>query len=203
MHFKKSLDISDLLSPEEREEYFRMLHIIRTGISSWVEAGKALTIIRDKRLYREKYDTFELFCKEEFRMSKSYANRLITGRQTIEDMALSGFSTENPPTERVARELSKATNKTQAWEMAKKMSGNGKPTSSVVKKAVSSFAPDKGEGRSDREFIERMRTVNRLLRVENYLYSLSPDIVGEAMGLINQAIAELNMIKKLLQDRRE
>ena len=47
------------LIKEEKTLLTQQETIIEKGLSTFVEVGKALTIIRDNKLYREEYETFE------------------------------------------------------------------------------------------------------------------------------------------------
>jgi hypothetical protein len=51
---------------------------IRKGVKHFLAVGQALSTIREKRLYKVKgYDTFEAYCRKEWRITRQYANRLI------------------------------------------------------------------------------------------------------------------------------
>lgn len=43
-----------------------------------MDAGRALTVIRDARLYRETHATFEAYCRERWQMSRPRAYQLIS-----------------------------------------------------------------------------------------------------------------------------
>jgi hypothetical protein len=45
-------------------------------VAFWA-AGKALTVIRDARLYRAEYPTFDAYCEGRWQMHRSYADKLI------------------------------------------------------------------------------------------------------------------------------
>lgn len=54
---------------------------LRRQVKSWMdnrfEAGKALAEIRDSKLYRDEFETFEDFCVEEYKFARAHAYRLI------------------------------------------------------------------------------------------------------------------------------
>jgi hypothetical protein len=58
--------------------------VIETGWHTFVEVGRALTIVREKRLYRDHYETFEAYCRTKWEFSKTHANRLIGAAQVVE-----------------------------------------------------------------------------------------------------------------------
>ncbi|MHB1774988.1 MAG: hypothetical protein ACYCU7_03210 [Acidimicrobiales bacterium] len=78
--------------------------MVDQGLSTFVEVGRALLEIRDRRLYREDgYPTFEMYCRERWGWSRQHAYRLIDGGWVAELVSPAG---DIPPAERVARELS-------------------------------------------------------------------------------------------------
>jgi len=50
-------------------------------MGSFVAVGNALLTIRDRRLYREGFKTFEDYCREKWGVGRSYARYLIKGSQ--------------------------------------------------------------------------------------------------------------------------
>jgi hypothetical protein len=68
---KEKLDVS------ERTKFRKLQAIIAEGISSFVVVGNALKEIRDSKLYREEYKTFEKYVSDKWKMQKSQAYRLI------------------------------------------------------------------------------------------------------------------------------
>lgn len=77
--------------------------VIAKGMHTFVEVGNALLAIRDGRLYRERYRTFEVYCSERWEMSKPQATRLICSARVIENLVPIG--TVLPATESQARPL--------------------------------------------------------------------------------------------------
>ena len=72
-------------------------------MSTFVDVGKALLQIRDSRLYREKHDTFEAYCKERWGMARQTAYQLMEGSKIAENVRNCG---QTPKTESVVRPLS-------------------------------------------------------------------------------------------------
>jgi hypothetical protein len=62
-----------------------------------------------------------------------------------------------------------------------------------------SFTPK--ENRSDEEFMVKLRAIIELLKVEGYV-KLSPISILEAMGLVSEAIFELNRIRRQFHERK-
>lgn len=83
---------SEELSYDELQE--------RTVLEQQVErvfyiAGRALLSLREKRLYRNTYTTFEEYCKQRFGFTHRHVNYLIAGSQVVENlMGTNNFQTE-------------------------------------------------------------------------------------------------------------
>jgi hypothetical protein len=51
--------------------------VIGRGKQSWIEVGEALTEVRDKELYKERYGSFNEYCELRWGFKKRYASYLI------------------------------------------------------------------------------------------------------------------------------
>lgn len=65
---------------------------IETFRSSGLEAGKALLIIRDKRLYRQTHKTFEAYLKDRWDIGDRYGRQLISAARLIENLQTGGIT---------------------------------------------------------------------------------------------------------------
>jgi hypothetical protein len=61
-------------------------------MGSFIAVGNALLTIRDGRLYREKFSTFNTYCTERWGMERRYANRLICGSQVAANLLTGPFT---------------------------------------------------------------------------------------------------------------
>jgi len=95
-------EIATTLSDEETEQLASCEQVIGNGIKIWHQVGEALLHIRDNRLYRESYTTFEAYCRERWQMAKTSANRLISGFEVVANLTPIGVI---PANESQAREL--------------------------------------------------------------------------------------------------
>lgn len=127
--------------------------VIAKGMATFVEVGRALERIRDRRLYRETHSTFESYCKERWGISRGHAYRQIDGAQVVSVLQDSGtepkMSTrlgdvrlqvgDIPASESVARELAplkaEPEQVQQAWQEAVQEHGP-KPTAEQVRRVV-------------------------------------------------------------------
>ena len=53
---------------------------------AFFEAGKALTELRDRRLYRSTHPTFEEYCKERFGFERRHPYRLIEAAGVVDNL---------------------------------------------------------------------------------------------------------------------
>jgi hypothetical protein len=85
-----------------KEELASQLDIINTA---FIKAGRILRQIRDERLYRGEFDTFEQFCRLMVGKDKRYVNRIIQAHGVVEELMLQGVrESELPNNERICRE---------------------------------------------------------------------------------------------------
>ncbi len=98
--------MTELLTPEEWELSQRLEdceEIIQRGMGTFVEVGNALLDIRDGRLYRTEFATFEDYCRERWGFSRPRAYELINAADTVTRMsAMADIPIDN---ERQARAL--------------------------------------------------------------------------------------------------
>ena len=66
-------DITITLTDMESYKLKQCESVIKAGLSTFLNVGQALATIRDNRLYRAKYDSFERYCKSVWDLSKGYA----------------------------------------------------------------------------------------------------------------------------------
>ncbi len=115
---------------------------IDAGLKTFVDVGLALMEIRDSRLYRESYGTFEDYCQNRWGMVRRHANRLIVAAGVIENLGPIGPIL--PKTESQARPLAQLPDDMQAeaWRLAVDTAPNGKITAAHVQSVVDSFSED-------------------------------------------------------------
>lgn len=120
--------------------------VIERGLRSYVEAGLALAQIRDSRLYRERYTTFEEYCSERWGMSRPRAYQLITAAEQAREMS-TVVDAPMPRNERQTRELTGLPVESAAAVMQEASNRtDGKPTAAAVRDARADIIdPDTGE----------------------------------------------------------
>lgn len=127
------------LTTEEQNELERCEVVIRQGLETFVEVGTALMTIRDKRLYRIEYRTFENYCRERWGMSKTNANRLVSASATISNLTPVGVI---PTTERQVRPLTPLVPEIQREVWAETLQKHGEnPPSERVEEVAREWKP--------------------------------------------------------------
>ena len=71
------------LTEEEREERERLEKIVE---KSFYSAGKALKDLRDKKLYRDQYPTFEEYCRVRFGFQRRHPYQLINAAAVVDNL---------------------------------------------------------------------------------------------------------------------
>lgn len=122
------------LAPHESGDLARLESVVSEGLRTFVEVGAALAEIRDRRLYRAEYVTFEDYCQERWGMSRAHAYRTIAASEVVGVLSPRG---DKPTSEKQVRPLTKLPPEDQpkAWEKAVEQA-NGKPTAAQVRAAV-------------------------------------------------------------------
>lgn len=117
---------------------------IRQGLKTFAEVGTALLAIRDARLYRAEFTTFEDYCRAKWGMTRMHAGRMIAAADVMKNVTR-GLQTPLPTSERQARPLSKlpADEQPEAWQEAtdKASSEGRKVTARDVEQAVDARRP--------------------------------------------------------------
>jgi hypothetical protein len=137
-----AVEVPELTEEEQRDR----LHLERRVERAFFEAGKALTELRDRRLYRSTYKTFEDYCRDRFGHSRQQSNYLIAaagvyenlttiGCQNVENQNLTTNGTQIlPRSERQVRPITKLEPEQQCevWQTAVEEAGGKVPSARVV-----------------------------------------------------------------------
>lgn len=126
------------LSRVESGELARHEAVIEKGLTTFIDVGNALLAIKDGKLYRDVFMTFEEYCSTRWNMHRSRAYRFIDAAEVVNNLRgqMSPIG-DIPRNEAQARPLAALPPADQpaAWEEAVEQS-NGKPTARAVQEAV-------------------------------------------------------------------
>jgi hypothetical protein len=114
---------------------------IADGLNAFFKVGKALARIRDERLYKGSYDSFDAYCRERWDMVASRARQLCAAASVVDDLKTVTNVTpglQPPDTEALCRPLMKldADQRCDAWKLAKELAGDNRMTAKVVQEAA-------------------------------------------------------------------
>lgn len=96
---------AETLSVDERATFAACEKIISAGLKTFSEVGNALLYIRNNRLYREGFTSFERYCREKWAMSDRRAHQLCDAAEVVNNIQGLNPGSVIPECERHARPL--------------------------------------------------------------------------------------------------
>lgn len=131
--------------PLSEEEVRDRERLERTVERAFYQAGSALQELRDRRLYRDGYDSFEDYCRGRFGHSRQKANYLITGAAIYRTLSAANCPLL-PSSEYQVRPLAVLAPQQQptVWNEAVAEAGGKTPDHRVVRETVGKYR-DKGK----------------------------------------------------------
>jgi hypothetical protein len=118
---EKPAGLRSTLTPPKKRDLQRAERAIAKGLKSFLEVGMALKEIRDKRLYRQHYRTFEEYCIQRWEMSRPRAYQLCAASEVMEDLSTNVDKRLLPESEAQARPLTwlkETKHRRRAWKTA-------------------------------------------------------------------------------------
>lgn len=115
-------------STTEQEDFARLDAVVRRGLGTFIEVGKALAEISSRKLYRENYETFAAYLAHEHSLSTSRGYQLISAAEIAAEM--STVVDKPPANESQCRELLAYADadRQEIWQQALEQSeSTGKP----------------------------------------------------------------------------
>lgn len=177
-----------------KEELASQLDMINTA---FIKAGRILRQIRDERLYRGDFDTFEQFCRSMVGKDKRYVNRIIQARGVIEELLRQGVKeSELPNHERACRELAEfpIPDMKKIYQKARQMSlaaGKSQPDSITIREAAATLeGSPEARRRQIVELLQRFEGIARAMKLVIGWGDLEPSDVARLRTAL-QAIASL------------
>lgn len=160
------------LTVSEAERLDACEQVIERGLATFVDVGTALLEVRDSRLYRVAYPTFEAYCAERWNMVASRARQLISAANTVGNLLAVTNGNSLPANERTARELSGLAPDEQraVWAEAVATAPGGKVTAAHVRAVARISEALSAAPEPVREVVERFGvadadTINELTRL--------------------------------------
>lgn len=114
----QSADCNMPLTAAEAAEYESKIRRLKVLQGAWFETMNILREIRDRRLYRGEFQTFEVFCRESLSMGKSNLNRMIRSGDVAHLLATNVAKPECEAHIRPLLRLEDAAQQVQAYQNA-------------------------------------------------------------------------------------
>ena len=129
------------LTITEQSELEHHEAVIERGLKTFVDVGASLMAIRDRRLYKQEYDTFDEYCRIRWNIDRTYAHRMIDAAQVHNNLLPIGNIL--PANEAQARPLARleATEQFTVWNriVAQTREDDSPLTAAKIKRAVRDF----------------------------------------------------------------
>ena len=125
------------LTTREQREFARAERTIARGLRSFLTVGAALLAIRDNRLYRQDYDTFEEYCIRRWELSRPRAYELCAASDIVVDLSAMADIRLLPENERQTRPLTRLKDPAQwrrAWNAAVTMAAGARRSSRYLQR---------------------------------------------------------------------
>lgn len=146
----ESLNIEVIATPEEQielsalnlTEQARLMYcetIIEKGFNTFVEVGKALFEIRNNKLYRYAFSTFESYCKDRWQLKRQRAYELMDAAEvvtTLSEISDKAILIDVPSKESHAAALGKIPQELRSEVWAKVVAQNKKDGIAVTAKVI-------------------------------------------------------------------
>jgi len=129
--------LSSPLDADERRSLKRCERVIARGAKAFIAVGLALSEIKERRLYREEFPTFEAYCQARLNCSRSLGYRLITHAAMVIEMGVSPIG-DKLGTESQARELARVPRemRKEVLRLADEMAEGGPLTARLIRQAA-------------------------------------------------------------------
>ena len=135
--------LSSPLDADEGRSLKRCERVIARGAKAFIAVGLALSEIKERRLYREEFPTFEAYCQARLNCSRSLGYRLITHAAMVIEMAVSPIG-DKLGTESQARELARVPRemRKEVLRLADEMAEGGPLTARLIRQAAIELGVD-------------------------------------------------------------
>jgi protein gp37 len=133
------------ITPQDKADFKRLDKIVRQGIQAFAEAGEALVLIHEAKLWRvDGHKTWEDYCRSVAGMSKVHASRLMRASECMKEIKALPIGHVFPVAESQVRPLLKLPDPEQratAWTKAVEGAEGRQPTAIEVTEAVFEILP--------------------------------------------------------------
>ena len=122
------------LSVNEVDRLCRCEEVIEEHLQTFVDVGLALLEIRDSKLYRQYFETFEDYCQKRWKMTVGRAKQLISSVKVISNLKSGTDTIVSPTHESQVRPLAPLSKEEQKEAWTEATNGDEHPTAAKVTK---------------------------------------------------------------------
>jgi N6-adenosine-specific RNA methylase IME4 len=153
--------VTNSITLDERSRLYQLEETIRQGLNTFVDVGNALLEIRDKRLYRQEYSTFEEYCNKQWNFTKQRVYQLMDSASVMDTLQKSTTVDFFPTSERQARPLAslETDEQVEVWQQIVEDSLENNITANVVLNAVKNYSQKKRDERRQ----ERIENITEIV----------------------------------------
>jgi hypothetical protein len=111
--------------------------VVSAGLEEFLRVGTALAELRNRRLYRTEFATFEAYCRGRFSLARSSVDQLIRSSIVARDLLDSGIELSPNTSEAVIRPLSALPGQelqAACWSLVKSLAPESQPRQPLVSK---------------------------------------------------------------------
>lgn len=126
------------ISLTESKQLQQLEIIIEQNRIAFVQVAEALQHIRDNRLYRAEFKTFQAYCRDKWNFTRQYVNQIIAGAEAVRTLPQDLETMVS--NQRSARELARVPTEHRA-EVVQKAAEGGKVTAASIKAAAAPVMP--------------------------------------------------------------
>jgi hypothetical protein len=131
--------MTEELTVIEQNNLVELEKTIQKNLTAFYEVGFALMQIRDNRLYREQYGTFEEYCKEKWGFTKSRANQLIAASEVADNLTTFVAKPVNEAQVRPLTRIKDPEEQREIYQKAVETAPEGKVTAKHIEETVQEY----------------------------------------------------------------
>lgn len=183
------------LSPEEEGILKDCEAVVRKGMATFIAVGEALILIRDRRLFRVSAPSFEIFCRQCFRMSQQYTNSVVDCWEVVSVLGeYPEFDGRLPENEAQARPLKgmERGRLVQTWHAVLEQSGDSPVTAGLVREVVRKLHPETAQS-LDESHAKPVTKIRRCVKsLRGAMENIRNPKAEQALRLVNELAALLD-----------
>ena len=156
------MSLTTIFEPLTLDEENERIHLERQVERAFYQAGLALQLLRDKKLYRSTHNTFQEYCQDRFGFTKRSAYYLIDAVQIVDNLQKSEPMVHIMPTsERQCRALKslKPSQQQEAWNKAVAQAKGKVPSSRIVRDVVNQIKNQDTQAKNNHQLKSKIKFI--------------------------------------------